>query len=107
MSGAPPSALTVLAVCTRLRGRGRGHPRPLPLLGRYRVEAGQLVPRLDLDEGRDLLPGEVDFVAAAWLERAGARRPEHVPRRALDGLELRAARGVEARDALEQSQRVR
>src|SRR5204863_6795478 len=86
--------------------RRRGHARPLPLLRRHRVEAGELVAGVDLDERRDLLARKVDFVATARLEGARARRPEHVSGRALDRLELRAPGRVEPWHALEQAERV-
>ena len=47
----------------------------------------------DLDERRDLLPRQIDLVAAARLERARLRRAEHVARRAFDRTQLLAQPG--------------
>ena len=62
---------------------------------------------LELAERRHLEPRLFHLEATAGLEGTRLRRPQHVPRRAFDRLQLRLPLGVEPGDALQEPQRVR
>ena len=64
------------------------------------------VPRLDLEQGRVLLLALLARVVAPRHERAHIGQIDQVGRQAADRLELFLAGGVEARDRLEQTDRV-
>ena len=81
--------------------------RRCPEIGGDRVEAGDEVAGLDLDERWYLLPRLLDLEPAARLERARARRREHVARARRGSVSAARAGASRSRDRLEQPERVR